>query len=249
MNASRLCWICNTNIADTSEHALKKADIVRAYGKGSYSSLGEKQPIHYKDGKQTKLQGANSDVLKNPKDLCKQCNNQLTQPYDHAYDQFIRYVIDNSDLILEKRFIDFEEVYGDDFPIQQTNLFKYFLKSFGCRIYANPDFEVPFDVVEILKNDRDFFNTGLKITMSLNKEIIIKFGKDCFHSPIGKTEMSYHIFQDNSKQLGFSFSEHIGCFFINYFYLIDVDERSGSEWIANRKVLFIGELEEFNFFD
>jgi hypothetical protein len=248
LHNSRLCWICKTNIADTAEHALKKNDIVRAYGKGSYHKLGEKKPIHFKDGKQTKLQGPNSDVIKNPKDLCKQCNNTLSQPYDRAYDKFTQYIIDNSEIILEKRFIDFEDVYGDDFSSQQTHLFKYFLKSFGCRIYANPNFEVPFDIVEIIKNDLNHFRTGLKITMSLNKKVINTLGKDCFSSLVGKTEMTYYNLSDKPNQFGFSFSEHIGWFFINYFYLIDVNERSGAEWIANRKVIFIGELEEFIFY-
>ncbi|WP_336951143.1 hypothetical protein [Acinetobacter sp. AS167] len=46
MNDYRLCWICEENVADTSENALKKSDIVRAYGKGSYHQL-EYPPIHY----------------------------------------------------------------------------------------------------------------------------------------------------------------------------------------------------------
>lgn len=195
MRNNRLCWICQTNIADTAEHALKKSDIVRKYGKGSYQNLGEKQPIHFKDGKITKLQGANSDAIKNQKDLCKQCNNSLTQPFDRAYDKFIEYVIDNYELILERRFIDFEEIYGEDFPDQQTNLFKYFLKSFGCRIYANPDFKVPLDIITILKNDLNHFDTDIKITMSINKEIIRILGKENFNF-IGKAEMLYYNLDD-----------------------------------------------------
>ncbi|WP_336951144.1 hypothetical protein [Acinetobacter sp. AS167] len=147
----------------------------------------------------------------------------------------------NSELILERRFIDFEEVYGDDFPSQQTNLFKYFIKSFGCRIYANPDFEVPYDLVEIVKNNLTHFQTGLKITMSLNKAVLNNLGKDCFHF-IGKTEMPYYNLEDYPNKFGFSLSEHVGWFFINYFYLINVNERSGVEWIADRKVIFLGEL-------
>jgi len=241
MNEPRLCWICEENIVDTSEHALKKTDIVRAYGKGSYYNLNEKQPIHFKNGKETKLQGANSNVIKNPKDLCKQCNNTLSQPYDRAYDKLIEYVVNNSELILERRFIDFEEIYGEDFPTQQTNLFKYFIKSFGCRIYANPDFEVPDDLVKIIKNDLTHFQTGLKITMSLNKAVINTLGKDCFHF-IGKTDMLFYNLEDHPNQFGFSFSEHIGWFFINYYYLIDIEPRSGVGWISDRKVIFLGEI-------
>lgn len=247
MSNSRLCWICQTNIADTAEHALKKSDIVRKYGKGSYHNLGEKQPLHFKDGKITKLQGANSDVIKNPKDLCKQCNNTLTQPFDRAYDKFIAYLANNYKSILERRFIDFEEIYGENFPDQQTNLFKYFIKSFGCRIYANPNFNIPNDIIKIIRNDLRHFSTGLKITMSVNTKLINEFGIDILNSPIGKSEMTYFDSLPTPNQLGFNFSEHFGWFFINYYYLIPIEERSGIEWIANRKVIFIGELEEFNF--
>ncbi|OUY06988.1 hypothetical protein [Acinetobacter populi] len=241
MNGLRLCWICEENIADTSEHALKKTDIVRAYGKGSYRNLNEKQPIHFKNGKETKLQGANSDIIKNLKDLCKQCNNTLSQPYDRAYDKFIEYVLNNSELILERRFIDFEEIYGEDFAIQQTNLFKYFIKSFGCRVYANPDFVVPRDLVNILKEDLDHFQTRLKITMSISTACIKLLGEQCFDF-IGKTDMNYYNMSDYPSQYGFSFKEHVGWLFINYYYLIDIEPRSGVEWVADRKVIFLGEL-------
>lgn len=241
MNDQRLCWICEENVADTSEHALKRSDIVRAYGKSSYHNLKGKQPIHFKNGKQTKLQGANSDVIKNPKDLCKQCNNTLSQPYDRAYDKFIEYVVNNSELILERRFIDFAEIYGEDFPTQQSNLFKYFIKSFGCRIYANPDFNVPQDLISIIRNNLTHFSTGLKITMSIKNEVINYLGKHCFDF-IGKSELLYYNSEDYPNQFGFSFSEHIGWFFINYFYLTPINERSGVEWISDRKVIFIGEI-------
>lgn len=241
MNKHRLCWICEKNIAETSEHALKKSDIVRAYGKGSYHELEAKQPIHFKNGKETKLQGANSDLIKNPKDLCKTCNNQLTQPYDRSYDQFIEYVINNSELILEKRFIDFEEIFGENFDIQQTNLFKYFLKSFGCRIYANPNFKVPTDVINILKNDLTHFNTGLTITMSIDKEVINTHGKYCFDF-IRKKELLFYNLENHTQQFGFNFSENVGWFTINYFYLIHINKKSGVEWIADRKIIFIGEV-------
>lgn len=241
MNDHRLCWICEENVADTSEHALKKSDIVRAYGKGSYHNLKGKQPIHFKNGKETKLQGANSNVIKNPKDLCKQCNNTLSQPYDRAYDKFIEYILNNSELILERRFIDFEEVYGDDFPTQQTNLFKYFIKSFGCRIYANPDFEVPYDLVEIIKNDLTHFKTDLKITMSINNQVIKTLGDESFDF-IGKTEMLYYNLMDYPDQFGYSLSEHVGWFYINYFYLINVNDKTENFFIPDRKVIFLGEI-------
>lgn len=240
MSESRLCWICEKNIADTAEHALKKADIVRTYGKGSYHQL-DNPPIHVKNDKLTKLQGANSDVIKNPKDLCKHCNNTLTQPYDRAYDKFIEYVLNNSEQILERRFIDFEEVYGEDYASQQTYLFKYFIKSFGCRIYAIPDFVVPPDLVHILKNDLDHFQTGLKITMSISTACIKLLGRQCFDF-IGKADMNYFNMADYPNQFGFDFKEHVGWLFINYYYLIDIEPQSGVEWIADRKVIFLGEL-------
>lgn len=54
-----------------------------------------------KNDKETKLQGLISDVIKNPKNLCKQCNNILSHSYGRAYDKFIQYVLNYSELILK----------------------------------------------------------------------------------------------------------------------------------------------------
>lgn len=90
----------------TSEHVLK-TDIVHTYGKDSYHKLNENN-CTLKNDKENKLQGLISDVIKNPKNLCKQCNNILSDSYDRAYDKFIQYVLNYSELILKKRFIDFK---------------------------------------------------------------------------------------------------------------------------------------------
>ena len=83
------CWICGAT-ADSSEHSLKKADIERGYGKGSYR--GPSAPLHVKGGQITglPLQGPNSRRIKYRELLCQHCNTTRTQPFDYAYDRFIR---------------------------------------------------------------------------------------------------------------------------------------------------------------
>ena len=51
--------------------------LVKINGEIRFLAVVAKESMFSKNGKETKLQGANSDVIKNPKDLCKQCNNTL----------------------------------------------------------------------------------------------------------------------------------------------------------------------------
>src|SRR5436309_11617094 len=105
MNVEPKCWICGKT-ADSREHVIKKTDLVRAYGKGSFSS--ESGPAHVKDGKIKVLQGPDSARVKYQSSLCQDCNGTFTQPFDFAYDLFINWVLQNEESVLRCRFIDFQ---------------------------------------------------------------------------------------------------------------------------------------------
>ena len=132
------CWICG-KLADSAEHKIKKSDIVKINGTGSYKK-GE--VLLHQDDSLIPLQGSNSKLVKYDKILCSSCNNAFTQPFDKAYECFIDYVCDNRDLVLNQRFINFKEVYSDNFADEQRNLYKYFVKSFGCKL-AHYKYQIP----------------------------------------------------------------------------------------------------------
>jgi 5-methylcytosine-specific restriction endonuclease McrA len=140
------CWICGAP-ADSAEHRIKKAELVRVYGRGPYR--GDAAPIHVRGNVETPIQGPGSSAVKYAPSLCQHCNTTRTQPYDRAYDHFISWVVANESAVLHKRMIDFAEVYGASFEEAQRNLFKYFVKNLGCRLVDTGEL-VPPDLVELL---------------------------------------------------------------------------------------------------
>lgn len=93
----KICWICGDH-ANSSEHKIKRSDIIQSYGKQNYQSIPE-HPVHYADGVLNKVQGSNSKYIKYSNDLCSKCNNEMTQPFDKAYSIFSNYIYNNKELI------------------------------------------------------------------------------------------------------------------------------------------------------
>lgn len=153
--------------ANSSEHRLKKSDIVRFYGRGPYK--GDRAPIHFRGDQRTKIQGTDSRTIKYKKIICQTCNTTTSQPFDLAYEHLISWLCKNETRVLHRRFINFADVFSADFEAEQRNLYKYFAKSFGCRL-AEAGQAVPADIVELLNKDQ--FQTALRITFSVNRRYI-----------------------------------------------------------------------------
>jgi hypothetical protein len=102
--------------------------------------------------------GPDSKSLKYAPSLCHRCNTTVSQPFDVAYDTLAGWLDDNEDTVLRHRLIDFEDVFGPGFAMSQLNLYKYFAKSFGCRL-VDAGQTVPREVVRLL--GQSTFRTGL----------------------------------------------------------------------------------------
>src|SRR5438477_498356 len=78
-----LCWICNTNKADSGEHKTKRSDLLAVLGKPS-----QHEPMFYHDlHKWNQPVGSlDAKILKNPVRICSHCNNARTQPHDLAWE-------------------------------------------------------------------------------------------------------------------------------------------------------------------
>lgn len=228
------CWICG-NPASSREHRLKKADIIRAYGRGPYR--GEDAPVHIREEVISPLQGPNAQILKYAPSLCHECNTTVTQPFDFAYDKFVSWVYLNEDVVLYGRYIDFFEVFGADFELQQRNLYKYFAKSFGCRL-VNAGQEVPWDVISLLWLTS--FQTKLRITCSVNEDVLL-LPKQVRNGFIGKGNMLSMVEANDPTQItGFIWNERFSWFTINYWYGHWPEPRSGSIWIADSQCVYLG---------
>ena len=167
METCTYCWICKT-VADSAEHRIKKSDLVTLYGSGSYK--GESAVVLIREGQEIPIQGPNSKFVKYQKNLCSKCNNEFTQPFDKAYECFITYIRQNKDLIIKRRLIDFQDVYGEEFEVGQCNLYKYFVKSLGCRL-SNANYPIPEDLPALLPTRP--FKTRLRITFSVSEDFLL----------------------------------------------------------------------------
>lgn len=236
MNQST-CWMCGAE-ANSSEHRLKKADIVRAYGRGPYS--GEHRPIHVRTGKLTGIQGPNSRTIKYPAILCHTCNTTTSQPYDVAYDCLIEWVLQNESLVIRRRFVNFADVFGSDFQLHQLNLYKYFAKSFGCCLIEAGQ-SVPGDVRKLFNKEQ--FQTALRITFSVNEDVLAMPAADR-QGFIGKSALMAMVQSGDPTRInGISFNEHVSWFTTHYWYALAPDGNLGAVWVADSQHIYLGSHE------
>ncbi len=165
---NKTCWICN-QFADSDEHKFKKSDITSIYGKGDYSKNHKFRPIHIKD-KETTIRGPKAKILTFENVLCQKCNNEISQPWDDSYTLFSNYLRRNNYLILENGKIDFENIYGIEWQSKVKDLFRYFIKIFGCYI-ATGNIEVSSDLIDFLTKKTERLN-HIKFKFYLKPDII-----------------------------------------------------------------------------
>ncbi|APW65822.1 hypothetical protein LPB137_08120 [Poseidonibacter parvus] len=233
------CWICG-KIANSREHKIKKSLLKNVFKE----DFENKNMRHVKEGQTTKLAGPNSNKVKFKQVICEDCNNSKTQAYDLSFDIFIDYIRQNYININKYRMINFKEVFGESFSIQQTNLYKFFVKILGCDL-SEYGFNVPTDLIELL--DKEIFKTKLIITFSINEEIINS------NFPINsKLGNGYLITTQNNlltkKEIDTKYRFEIDLFYlrINFFYNCSTDIGTGSDWVSDKQYLYIGTSKDMN---
>jgi len=228
------CWMCG-GPASSSEHRLKRSDIVKAYGRGPYS--GGDAPVHVVSGSIKPVRGPRAGTLKYSPSLCATCNSTRSQPFDVAYDRLIEWVFDNEADVLRKRFLNFAEVYGATFATDQLDLYKYCVKSFGCRL-VDANQSVPPDIVALF--DLTQFQTGLRISFSVNEDVLL-MKADNRRGFIGKTGMMAGLdAKDQTRVNWYYMSEHVSWFTISHWYMCLPDGDLGSTWVADSQHVYLG---------
>jgi hypothetical protein len=226
------CWICG-NDADSGEHRIKKSDLITLHGKGPYKAGNSLVMI--KDGKQIPIQGPNSKYLKYTQNLCEECNNSTTQKYDIAYSKFVTHLNTNENEILKKRFIDFEQIYSNNFETGQRHLYKYLVKSFGCRL-VEAGRSVPAHLVDLLS--KKAFKTNLRITFAVNEDKALLM-KDNVRI-VGNGELFWSQQPDKTGEYSYTFSEYFSYLHIFHWYNCDYDGSLGASWTANSRYIYLG---------
>lgn len=223
------CWICGA-AANSAEHRIKRSDLTRVYGKGPYK--GQAALAHVRGGVVSPIQGPNSGKIKYEQSLCHDCNTGRTQAHDRAYERFIEWVMSNETVVLRKRQLDFEEIYGPDWEEQQRNLFKYCVKSFGCRL-VDAKQVVPKDLVDLLP--KKTFRTALKVTFAVNEDVLLMPKQDR-DGLIGKGGVGLV----SSEPNGYICVEYVSWLRIHYWYFCHPYGGLGSTWIADAQYVYLG---------
>src|SRR6267378_4127387 len=98
------CWICRENPADSREHIPKAANL-RSY----FPQISKDSPI-FKHTDETdtslsyRINSSKSNYLKLGYSICQKCNNELTQPYDYAWDILREYLQSNWEVIVKRGY-------------------------------------------------------------------------------------------------------------------------------------------------
>ncbi len=225
------CWICG-QIADSCEHKIKRSDLVRIFGKPLEIS---KQGLKYKKhtGDFVDFQGPNSKHVKYEAVICKKCNNETTQNCDYAYDEFVLYAEWNKAEILKRRQICFSDVYGENWVAKQLELFRYFTKSFGCRI-ADAGRNVPEDFVDIM-NSRNF-KTQLYVCIAINEDSLADDVFGSLRASIGNIVIN----KGNVEHEKYAAANFYKWLVFSYWYGWEPFGPTGERWCADREFLCIG---------
>ena len=230
---------------------MKRSDLINLHGSGSYK--GESALVLVREGRKIPIPGSNSKVVKYKKNLCAKCNNDFSQSFDKAYEVFAAYLLQNEATILKRRFIDFKDVYGDEFEVGQRNLYKYFVKSFGCRL-ANDGYPVPEDLPDLLL--KKCFRTRLRITFSVHEDLLLlpektkMLGNGALITsvPLRETRPTW-IENWRAKKYGrtlpfeYQCSENFKWLYVWYWYNSSPDGKHGSTWIADSQYVYLGSHE------
>lgn len=158
------CWICG-NTADSEEHKFKASDLKK--------SLGKKINGFYINGDVIEINSYKDKVLKFPKVICINCNNNLTRPHDDAYDKFVKFCFENHDEILKTRNINFEDIYGENWELEKVNLYRYYAKHAGCKIVTGNTKADLNDLSEFIKGSNQIFDFILQFELKAGVKAIM----------------------------------------------------------------------------
>lgn len=232
----RTCWICEAP-ADSREHKIKRTDLLREFGVDAFDG-GDL--LHVIDGESTrKLQGPNSKRLKYEPVLCGDCNSARSQPWDKAYEAFIAWVFENQRTILSRRYINLYEVFGEEGAVESCpNLYKYFVKAFGCRL-ASAGYAVPEHLVTLLS--QDYFLTKLRLTFAVYKAMFALAPEFRQRAGLGG------LVRMDSRSMGqmerYVFQLNVGWLVIGLHYDIDAPPGVGANWTSDSACIYLGEIE------
>jgi len=230
------CWICG-NPADSGEHKFKARDLKKIFDRDGFHP--ENLPFHFFDGGHRRIRSPKSDAIKYPKIICRNCNNNLTSPFDRAYDRFSDWCSSHQSHQGVNE-INLEEVFGKDCIKGVENLRRYGAKTLGCRIIASnsllPD-NFPNPVY-----GNDFTPLLISICRMELFRFVPNYISRYFEQTLGKSPLLANISKSHLEKTGIAkvqnavWWESIGHFHIIYWLNIDINPVFGNSLNISEKL-------------
>lgn len=170
------CWICG-ELATSGEHIYKRTDLQREFSATNFKK-GISREIRHE--RKLRLNSPKSKHAKFKNSLCSKCNNETSQPFDLAYDQFISFYKENEDEIVGSRTLNLENIFGADWKSSLENLKKYYVKHIGCRLSQN-GIEILSDIVEYINGESQLYSVILNFYTRYDIYDFLKFVKSRKH--------------------------------------------------------------------
>lgn len=127
------CWICNS-FANTGEHIVKATDL-----KGEFGGISQNKPVYFNGLglKNNQIGSFKNNKFKSPALICARCNNNLTQPFDRAWEALHTFIKENQKQLFKAGYINLSNVFSGIESQSMLHVHLYFAKLFGCRIVAD----------------------------------------------------------------------------------------------------------------
>lgn len=135
------CWICQINVADSEEHKFKASDIRRQFGK-------KFDAVYYDGNKMHTFNSPKDKLIKFPKIICTDCNNNKTRNADIAYTEFFERIDYVNNMIQSNGYIYYPTIFNNNWEASKIDLFRYFAKHAGCKIMTS-DFIAHIDISKL----------------------------------------------------------------------------------------------------
>lgn len=230
--SAQTCWICGS-VADSSEHSAKKSDLSKVFGKGPYP-IGQRLLKKGEDGKQALIQSPDSVHLKFENVICHYCNTTRTQPFDYAYEKFVSYLISNPHYVLKSRALNFNLIFGKQSRKCVANLYKYFVKAFGCAL-ADSSIPVPTDMVNYILGNS--YATKLRISFAVYEDLL-HLSKNI------AGVIQVHTLEGDESAVSFRWAYSIGWLTIIYWYDRASNPDLGELWGGKSKKAQLGSFSD-----
>ena len=189
--------------------------------------------VRIDDGTGTKriMQSEDSTYVKYQPSLCDDCNSARSQPWDRAYDSFMDFIQAERCTLQRTRKINLGQVAPGRGAQLASNLYSYFVKTFGCKM-AEHGQGSPMELGEFLLGKRN--STGLVLSFA----VYVNAPKDM--PPVQIFDLSGDVDAATGKPLNYTWAVSVEWLTFIFWYHRQVAIGLGRAWYGTSNRIKIG---------